>query len=79
MFEESVAPHKYVLVKVSVCVSNVNCFRATILQHELSKVGKLNTESLAKPAVMRAGSDGKYLKFLIFRFLFYFLFVSLVR
>ncbi|XP_044265750.1 talin-2 isoform X5 [Tribolium madens] len=33
--------------------------KATILQHELSKVGKLNTESLAKPAVMRAGTDGE--------------------
>lgn len=33
-------------------------FRATILQHESSKVGKISTESLAKPAVMRAGTDG---------------------
>jgi talin len=33
--------------------------RATILQHETSKVGKVNTESLAKPAIMRAGADGK--------------------
>jgi talin len=34
-------------------------FRATILQHELSKIGKLNTESVAKPAIMRAGTDGE--------------------
>ncbi|XP_060536716.1 talin-1 isoform X2 [Cylas formicarius] len=32
--------------------------KATILQHETSKVGKVNTESLAKPAVMRA-ADGE--------------------
>jgi hypothetical protein len=34
--------------------------RATILQHETSKIGKVNTESLAKPAIMRAGADGEY-------------------
>jgi len=34
-------------------------FRATILQHETSKMGKVNTESLAKPAIMRAGADGE--------------------
>lgn len=33
--------------------------RATILQHESSKVGKPTTASVAKPAVMRAGTDGK--------------------
>ncbi|XP_018576944.1 talin-2 isoform X4 [Anoplophora glabripennis] len=33
--------------------------KATILQHESSKIGKINTESLAKPAVIRAGSDGE--------------------
>jgi talin len=33
--------------------------KATILQHELSKIGKLNTESVAKPAIMRAGTDGE--------------------
>ncbi|XP_065332613.1 talin-2 isoform X2 [Cloeon dipterum] len=32
--------------------------KATILQHETSKVGKANTASLAKPAIMRAGADG---------------------
>ncbi|KAJ8935035.1 hypothetical protein NQ314_013060 [Rhamnusium bicolor] len=33
--------------------------KATILQHESSKIGKINTESLAKPAVIRAGADGE--------------------
>lgn len=35
-------------------------FRANFLQHETSKIGKVNTESLAKPAVMRAGTEGMY-------------------
>lgn len=34
--------------------------RATFLQHETSRVGKVNTESLAQPGVMRA-YDGMYL------------------
>lgn len=34
-------------------------FRATILQHESSQFGKVNTESVAKPALMRAGSEGE--------------------
>lgn len=46
------------MVEDSVCPS-----KATILQHERSKVGKVNTESLAKPAVMRAGADGESHKF----------------
>lgn len=41
---------------------NVLLFRATILQHETSKVGKISTESVAKPAIMRAGNDGEYKK-----------------
>ncbi|KAF5290986.1 hypothetical protein FQA39_LY14517 [Lamprigera yunnana] len=42
MVEDSVAPHK-----------------ATILQHASNRAGeKVNTESLAKPAIMRAGTDG---------------------
>lgn len=32
--------------------------KASILQHEDNKIAKLNTESVAKPAVMRAGTDG---------------------
>lgn len=32
--------------------------KASILQHENNKVAKINTESVAKPAVMRAGMDG---------------------
>lgn len=36
-----------------------NIFRATVIQHESSKTGKVNTESLAKPAIMRAGGDGE--------------------
>ncbi|GAB0095550.1 talin-1 [Sergentomyia squamirostris] len=32
--------------------------KATFLQHETNKVGKVNTESLAKPVIMR-GSDGE--------------------
>lgn len=35
------------------------CIRATILQHESSQFGKVNTESVAKPAVMRAGAEGR--------------------
>lgn len=35
-------------------------FRANILQHETSKIGKVNTESVAKPAIMRAGSEGTH-------------------
>lgn len=38
------------------------CFyRATIMQHETSNVGKGNVEavSVAIPAVMRTGADGK--------------------
>ncbi|CAH0550425.1 unnamed protein product [Brassicogethes aeneus] len=38
---------------------SVSPFKATILQHESSKVGKINTESVAKPALLRAGSDGE--------------------
>lgn len=34
------------------------CVRATILQHENSQFGKVNTESVAKPAVIRAGAEG---------------------
>ncbi|KAK7790683.1 hypothetical protein R5R35_008203 [Gryllus longicercus] len=37
---------------------SVSPLKATILQHETSRVGKVNTESLAKPAIMRAGADG---------------------
>ncbi|PNF41180.1 Talin-1 [Cryptotermes secundus] len=37
---------------------SVSPLKATILQHETSKIGKVNTESLAKPAIMRAGADG---------------------
>ncbi|KAL3286614.1 hypothetical protein HHI36_001113 [Cryptolaemus montrouzieri] len=33
--------------------------KATIVQHETSKIGKINTESLAKPAIMRAGTNGE--------------------
>ncbi len=32
--------------------------KASILQHESNRVGKVNTESVAKPAVMRAGMNG---------------------
>lgn len=34
-------------------------FRATFLQHETNKIGKINTESLAHPGMMRA-DDGKF-------------------
>lgn len=34
--------------------------KANYLQHETSKVGKVNTESVAKPAIMRAGAEGVY-------------------
>jgi hypothetical protein len=46
--------------------------RATIMQHETSNVGKGNVEavSVAIPAVMRAGGDGKHLE--INLILFYF-------
>ncbi|VVC41903.1 FERM conserved site,Vinculin/alpha-catenin,PH domain-like,IRS-type PTB domain,Talin, central,Ubiquitin- [Cinara cedri] len=37
---------------------SVSPLKATILQHESSQFGKVNTESVAKPAVMRAGADG---------------------
>ncbi|KAL1132788.1 hypothetical protein AAG570_010740 [Ranatra chinensis] len=37
---------------------SVSPLKATILQHETNKIGKVNTESVAKPAVMRAGADG---------------------
>lgn len=33
--------------------------KATILQHESSRVGKVNTESVAKPAIMRAADGAK--------------------
>lgn len=39
---------------------SVSPLKATILQHETNKIGKVNTESVAKPAVMRAGADGQY-------------------
>jgi talin len=32
--------------------------KASIFQHESNRVGKVNTESVAKPAIMRAGTDG---------------------
>ncbi|XP_052124986.1 talin-1 isoform X3 [Frankliniella occidentalis] len=38
---------------------SVSPLKATILQHESSKVGRVNTESVAKPAIMRAGADGE--------------------
>ncbi|XP_075218972.1 talin_middle and talin-RS domain-containing protein rhea isoform X1 [Lycorma delicatula] len=37
---------------------SVSPLKATILQHESSRIGKVNTESVAKPAIMRAGADG---------------------
>ncbi|GLV39682.1 rhea [Carabus blaptoides fortunei] len=37
---------------------SVSPLKATILQHETSKIGRVNTESLAKPAIMRASGDG---------------------
>ncbi|XP_026677336.1 talin-1 isoform X2 [Diaphorina citri] len=37
---------------------SVSPLKATIFQHESNRVGKVNTESVAKPAVMRAGNDG---------------------
>lgn len=45
---------------------SVSPLKATILQHETNKVEKVNTESVAKPAVMRAGADGKEDHFVIF-------------
>lgn len=33
--------------------------RATFLQHETNKIGKINTESLAHPGMMRA-DDGEF-------------------
>lgn len=38
---------------------SVSPLKATILQHETSKVAKVNTESVAKPAVMRAADGAK--------------------
>lgn len=40
---------------------SVSPLKATILQHETNKIGKVNTESVAKPAIMRAGADGQYI------------------
>lgn len=40
-------------------------FRATILQHETNKSDKINIESVAKPAVIRAGSEGKLFYFYV--------------
>ncbi|XP_060847316.1 talin-1-like isoform X2 [Rhopalosiphum padi] len=37
---------------------SISPLKATILQHESSQFGKVNTESVAKPAVMRAGAEG---------------------
>lgn len=37
---------------------SVSPLKATILQHESSRISKVNTESVAKPAIMRAGADG---------------------
>lgn len=45
-------------------------YRATYLQHETNKIGKINTESLAMPVIMR-GSDGKIFFVLFFKFLFH--------
>ena len=39
------------------CLSNI-ADRATIIQHQTAKVGHANMESVALPAVMRAGGDG---------------------
>lgn len=46
------------------------------MQHETSNVGKGNVEavSVAIPAVMRAGGDGKRLDILLLRPIFYFTF-----
>ncbi|KAK9884059.1 hypothetical protein WA026_004996 [Henosepilachna vigintioctopunctata] len=38
---------------------NVAARKGTILQHETNKVGGINTVSLAKRTIMRAGSDGE--------------------
>ncbi|XP_073980591.1 talin_middle and talin-RS domain-containing protein rhea isoform X4 [Rhodnius prolixus] len=38
---------------------SVSPLKATILQHETSRIGKVNTESVAKPAVMRAADGAK--------------------
>lgn len=38
---------------------SVSPLKATILQHETSRVAKVNTESVAKPAVMRAADGAK--------------------
>lgn len=35
-------------------------FRARFLQHESSKVGKIVTESLAQPGLLRAGTNGMF-------------------
>ncbi|XP_050426886.1 talin-1-like isoform X2 [Adelges cooleyi] len=37
---------------------SISPLKATILQHESSQFGKVNTESVAKPAVIRAGAEG---------------------
>lgn len=47
-----------VMVKFLKIIMIIIIFRATILQHESSKIGKTTIESLAKPGVMRV-ADGK--------------------
>ena len=40
-------------------VNSSNLFRATIIQHQSSKVGHGNMGSVALPGVLRAGGDGQ--------------------
>lgn len=44
----------------SILISIFNICRATFLQCEENRVNKVTTESLAKPAIIRA-SDGKFI------------------
>jgi hypothetical protein len=56
--------HEYEIIH---CLFNIiYCIRATILQHESSQFGKVNTESVAKPAVIRAGAEGWFILIYLF-------------
>lgn len=44
-------------------------YRATFLRHESTNVGRINTESVAIPVIMR-GSDGKFFANLILMYIY---------
>lgn len=75
MVEESVAPFKWVLFSYLLYFVSLQTqpFRASIIQQEITKVGKVNEESVYKPVLIR-GTDGEFRKTFPFHFYLYLIF-----